>query len=149
MIYFRDYFRAKFPGDSNFIRLASEVAKMGEQECQSIIDKYPFPSAPKLAKTNLLQSDDDLLFSNTSEASIISEFKHSKSNMQGDEFWAVHSTAFPQLFNLYKKLSSIQLTNASVERLFSQANLVYDNLSGSMDPETVFAKLTLKTSSKN
>ena len=67
--------------------------------------------------------------------------------MQGNEFWAEHSTVFPQLFNLYKKFSSIQLTNASVKRLISQANLVYDNLSASIDPETVFAKLTLKTCS--
>ena len=122
---------------------------MGEQECQSIINRYPIQSATKLVKTNPFQFDDDLLFSNPTEVSIISEFKHSKSNMQGEEFWAVHSTAFPQLFDLYKKFLSIQLTNESIERLFSQANLVYDNKSASMDPKTVFAKLTLKTCSKN
>ena len=119
---------------------------MGEQQVQSILENYPFETPAKIVKVSSpIQSDDALLFSSTTRKIYdLAEFKHSKSNLVGDQFWSTHSNVFPELFALYRKLLPIQLTNASVERLFSQANLVYDNLSGSLDPETIFSKLVLK-----
>lgn len=71
-------------------------------------------------------------------------FLNVSSTLTGEDFWNSHENEFPNLFKIYSKLKSIQSTSASVERLFSLAKLVYDDLAANIDVETIFYKLVLK-----
>lgn len=128
--------------------MAIDIKKIGVQKTEELIETFQFVSTvkrPKKVVVETQQSDNDLLFSsNNGETSCLTEFKNSKSTLTGEEFWNMNSNSFPSLYALYLKLCPLQLSNAGIERLFSQSNLVYDKLCGQMDTETIFAKLVAK-----
>lgn len=77
----------------------------------------------------------------------LSKFLSSNSELVGVEFWKSHQRDYPSLFLIYCQLKSIQATSASIERVFSFAKLVFDDLSSKMDEETILSNLVMKYNS--
>lgn len=73
----------------------------------------------------------------------LTKFLKNSSNDIGFEFWANHGHEYPVLFKLFKCLATIQPTSCSVERLFSKAKLVFSDIKGRMDTDTIFYNLLM------
>lgn len=78
----------------------------------------------------------------------LQKFLFSTSDLMSREFWEAYKKDLPGLYAIYNLCCAIQPTNASVERLFSLAKLIYDDLAGNMDPETIFFQLAVHKESK-
>ena len=101
-------------------------------------------------ESNSLLSDLELLLQPSKKvkttdktSSELRRFLNLTGNSIGFEFWKVFGGEFPKLFEIFKKLRTIQPTSASVERLFSRAKLMYGDLSGKMDVETIFYNIVM------
>ena len=139
---------ARFPGDFKFQRLAKDLAKQGEENTRKIIQEY-FPECEisNSNKSHTAPTDVDLLLSPKSskfECDDLQEFLSSKSTLTGPLFWEANGKTFKNLNKLYRRFKPVQYTNASIERLFSQANLVFDDLAASTDTEMITSRLLLK-----
>ena len=65
-------------------------------------------------------------------------FMHKK-----NKFWLAYKSEMPLLFAVYVSLRSIPASNSSIERSFSIAGLIFDDLKSSTSPESIEAQITL------
>lgn len=121
----------------------------GESELNKMLTQY-YPENESEIEP-IIENDIDILYSipkkvvkSSKNHVALRKFKMSSYEGVGSSFWKNNYTQHPELFQIWNKLSSIQPTSASIERLFSSAKLVYDDLSARMDPETIFSKLVSK-----
>ena len=94
-------------------------------------------------------SDMDILFSipqakkpkNSKWHQELEMFLSNNSKLNGQQFWEANKFDMPNLYRIYKQSGAVQLSSGSIERLFSQAKLVYNDLAAQMEPETIFFNL--------
>lgn len=144
----------KFPNDY------SELKQIGIDSLEAAISVLNQMLNKYHEKTNIAsdksipQSDMDILMTPKPKKSKITlhpdlaKFLNSNSQLTGIEFWKSHQKEFPSLYAIFCQLKSIQASSASVERLFSLANLIFDDLSAKMDEETILHNLVLKYEDK-
>lgn len=120
-----------------------------------MLNKF-FPE-PTPAKQPIAEGDMRAMLYRRNKASVPQSRRHSElqkflastSDLVSSEFWEAYKKDLPNLYEIYNLCLSIQPTNASVERLFSLAKLIYDDLAGRMDPETIFCQLATHKKSKS
>ena len=122
----------EFPHDKSIQNLSKEFIKQGKLYTNQFIEQYCSQSSESTVHEKFC---DPLLAPKIAQYEFqeISEFDCSKSNLTGDDFWALNGSSFKQMHKLYKRFRPIQFSNASIERLFSEAGLVFDKSCGKMD----------------
>lgn len=128
-------------------KLAKDLTHSGKEHTKNLIAEY-FPELfestsqqphAKVTDSQLLMAPKVMKF----DFEELHEFQVCKSTLTGSNFWKLNKNNFKNLYKLYKRLRPIQFTNACIERLFSRANLVFDDLSASMDTEMILARLII------
>lgn len=71
----------------------------------------------------------------------LKNFANTTSAMTGDDFW-LHNIGFECLKKVYRSLKSITASNSCIERLFSEASFVYNELAQKSNPETIEARIS-------
>ena len=119
-----------------------------KKEINALLEKIA-PTNEAIENENPIESDLDILFSspqakrtkNSKFHRELDMFASSNSKLTGQKFWDANQQDMPNLYRIQKQTGAMQLTSASIERLFSQAKLVYNDLAAQMDPETLFFNL--------
>lgn len=137
---------ANFGEDQTLLYNIEKLMKTARNDINSLLVSPNTPDVPipSTQSTSMQLLYGDSLTPKKPKKSLhpeLDKFINSTSSKRGSEFWESNKSDMPQLFKIFSKLRSIQPTSASVERLFSQAKLVYNDLSAKMDPETIFYNL--------
>lgn len=148
----QEFVELKFPGDKDIAMIPSHVEKEGRLLLNDWLEKYFAEHSPSTNNQSSDEQIDDLSIlyqhvqkkKKTKFSYELDLFINVSSSLTGTEFWSAHKLEFPNLFRIYTKLRCIQPTSASVERLFSTAKLVFDDLAANMDVDTLFYNLILK-----
>ena len=133
---------------SDLTYLGTEIIKNGESSLDEILkENYPVffcddnDNSIEISDLELLYTPVQKKIKEDRFHPCLRNFRNSIFNGTGQNFWRANKDQYKELFDIYCKLSSIQATSASIERLFSLANLIFNDLSASMDTETIFYRL--------
>lgn len=137
----------KFPGDEAMSYIPIEIEK---RAIDLITRMLPSPNTNFDDQTAIdmrSMTDLELLATpkrqkvTTRTPTELSDFRKNSSDLIEHDFWAKYSGEYPTLSKLFFKLATIQPSSACVERLFSKAKLVFNDLKSSMSTETIFYNL--------
>ena len=142
----------EFSGDYNVSQIPSIIVKQIKVLLTDMLSSYEMPhDDTTLDDCNEEQSFMDLILtpgkkakSNPKMPSELNKFINFTTDMTGDKFWRNYNSGFPNLFPLFKQLKSIQVTSASIERIFSKAKLIYNDLAGNLDVDMIYYNLLMK-----
>ena len=130
----------KFPTDLSLHQSMKNLVKNGKVYLEQYYSSFIGQMDQNVPSKN---SDMDILLPKQVKdtCSEVDAFETYNSPLSGDQFWNSNCEVFKGLHKIYCSLRSVQLTSASIERLFSKANLVFDDLAANTDTETILYNL--------
>lgn len=132
--------KEKFPSDFSLHQSMKKIIKTGKLHLEQYYKSFIGQMDTSEPSSN---SDMDILLPKQVKkmCSEADAFDSYKSPLSGDQFWDSNREVFKGLYKIYSSLRSVQLTSASIERIFSKANLVFDDLAANMETNTILYNL--------